>query len=174
MEKLYFMDKRAFDTSLDAVKGLLSQHFGINDTQFAKNENGKPYLKSPMQRLFFSVSHTNERLFIAFSKENVGLDVELLSRKVNYIPIVKKFVKEEQAEILSYTDFLKHWVVKESVIKWLGGSLSQDLKAVKWIKNQVYYKETPLPLKPHVFTFDDYLICLFGERDFTCISPTPF
>ena len=165
MEKIFYTDKCAFAHSNEALEYLLSHAFGINDAKIAKTENGKPYLEN-YPRVHFSISHTDDKLFFAFSSDNVGIDAEKITRKVCFQPIVKKFAKIEQDEISSSADFLKHWIAKEAAIKWLGATIASDLSALYFIKGELFYKQLPLPVHVHFFTLENHLVCVCAEREF--------
>lgn len=171
MEKIFYADKRKFGSSTAAVQKILSDFYQMEDVKIVKNENGKPYLDNPPFPLFFSVAHTDDALFIALSRDNVGLDVERIDRKVNYHAIVSKFEKAEQTEILSREDFLLHWTAKESAIKWLGGTLAHDLKAISFINGNLSYKSLQLPVQACFIRLEKYLLSICSEKDFSDISP---
>ena len=170
MEKIFYRKVSDFSSSADAVKNLLTERFNIPSPVIKKTENGKPYLQNPCIGLHFSVAHTGNALFIAFSDENVGIDTENIYRESNYPPIVRKFSVEEREEIYSKEDFLKHWTVKEAAVKWLGGSLSQDLKKLVYAKEKLYYEGLELPVRITVKHFDEYLVTVCGERDFSNVE----
>jgi len=111
MEKIFYADKSAYTTEA-ALKKILSDYYKIDNSEILRTENGKPYINGGP---YFSVTHTKNRLYIAFSNEEIGLDAESLLRAPYYETIVQKFSKDEQAEIRSTEDFLKHWVVKEFI-----------------------------------------------------------
>ena len=165
MEKIFYADKSAYSTSEEAVQQLLSRHFGINNAIITRNENGKPFLHvSRDSKLFFSISHTKDYLFITFSQNNIGIDAESLTRNIDYLPIIKKFHIDEQITIKSQKDFLYHWTAKESTIKWLGGSIAKDLKNLIFIDNQMKYKGISLPVFFHFQEFNGHIITLCSEN----------
>ncbi len=175
MEKIFYTDKSAYPNSETAVKRVLSEYFNLKNAEIKKNEHGKPYLQNGRDiPLFFSVSHTENRLFIAVSDENVGIDAESLSRQIDYLPIIKRFAPEERKEILSTADFLRHWVAKESAVKWLGGSLAHDLHKLRFVENRLFYGEIEFPTHLVFRNFENYLIAVCGERDFGCAEFIPF
>lgn len=168
MEKIFYTDKSAYPDSKRAVKAILSEYFHLNGVEITKNEHGKPFLANASELpLFFSISHTDSRLFVAFSDENVGIDAENLDRKPDYAPIIKRFPPEERKEILSPADFLRHWVIKESAIKWLGGSLAHDLHKLRFVENRLFYGEIEIPAHLTFHSFEGYILAICSERDFT-------
>lgn len=167
MEKLFCADVSAFSTSTETILFILREHFRIQNATVIRNENGKPYLENTDEKIFFSVSHTKEKLFIAFSSENVGVDAEDLSREPNYLPILRKFPPNEREEIKSKDDFLLHWTVKESAVKWLGGTLAKDLNKLCFYQNTLSYNGLDIPVYVTTRFFDGHVLTVCGERDFS-------
>lgn len=167
MEKIFFAEGSAFPTSISAVERILSAHFGIAKAQISRTENGKPYLSKPEKQLFFSISHTKTGLFIAFSDENVGIDAEILDRKVRYQSILHKFPFEEREEITSLEEFLRHWTVKESAVKWLGGTLAHDLNKLSYVHGVLHYERLELPIHVTTLYLQGHVLSICGEGDFS-------
>ena len=166
MEKIFYAERSAYPTSEHAIKRVLTEYFALPNAKIIRNENGKPYLENG-KSLFFSITHTAERLFIAVSDENVGIDAENLSRSVDFLPIVKKFSSAEREEIHSESDFLYHWTAKECAVKWLGGSIARDLLKLRFIKGKLSYGEIELPANLVFLQRDGILLAVCGERDFS-------
>lgn len=169
MEKLFYTDLSAYDGSMPAVRKILKEYFGVENAVIERNENGKPFLKNADIPLFFSVTHTAKRLFLAFSDENVGIDAEPLSQQRNYFSILRKFPAEERAEIQNTEDFLLHWTVKESAIKWLGGSIAHDLYKLAFIQNRLTYNGLDVPVTLTTKIWDEHILTLCSERDFSTV-----
>ena len=159
MEKIFYTDNFQ-PPSKEAVKEILSKIFGI-DEEIVQNENGKPYLKSG--KLFFSVTHTKNRLFIALSSESVGVDAEHKTRKTNCSALMKKFTLEEQNSLSSPTDFLRLWTKKESVVKYMGGSIVKDLKKIECLHEKAYFDGEELPCHLTELEFDGYILSVCGK-----------
>ncbi len=167
MEKIFYMDKSAYPSTTEAAQDILKSYFQIPDAKILRSESGKPYLDNSTARIFFSPSHTKTGLFIAFSSENVGLDAEQIDREVHYSLLLKRFPFEERAEIISAQDFLRHWTAKESAVKWLGGTLSHDLKKIGFIKDVLSYDGLEIPVHLTFKELEGHLLAICSERDFT-------
>ena len=115
---------------------------------------------------FFSIAHTHNRLYIVVSDMEIGLDCEHRSRSPQYTSIIKKFPLIEQDEILSAETFLMHWVVKESAIKFLGGSIAHDLNKFCYHNQQLSYENKAFPARITLLNHEDYLLCVCGNEDF--------
>ena len=168
MEKIFYTDKNAFSSSEEAVKRILSDFFGLKKNKILRNEHGKPYLENCEERsLHFSVTHTKKRLYIAFCDKNVGIDAEPFQREVPHYPlIVRRFAIEEQEEIHDIHDFLIHWAVKESVVKWLGSSIAHDIKEIAYVDHQVHYGIFALHVTIAQHEHEGNLLCVCSENDF--------
>ena len=171
MEKIFFIDNPSQISSLTAIEHILAEHFQIPHAKIIRNENGKPYLENAKTPLFFSVTHTKELLFIAFSDENVGVDAELLDRQVHYENVLRRFPMEERAFITSTQSFLSYWTVKESAVKWLGGTIAHDLAKLSYANGILSYKQLELPVKITTKVFEGHVISICSEKDF---SNVPF
>ena len=162
MEKIFYVDKSTYTTDV-ALKKILSSVYGVPDAVILRTENGKPFVVGGP---YFSVTHTKNRLYIAFSEEEIGLDAESLSRSPYYETIVKKFAPEEQKEILCTEDFLKHWVVKESAVKYLGGTLALDLHKLKYADSILTYNDKTLPVQLNLLKHEDFILSVCGNGHF--------
>ncbi len=164
MEKIFYTQRSCYPSIECAVKKVLSEHFGITDVNILKTENGKPYLFNA--KLFFSVSHTETMLFIAFSDKPIGIDAEFAQRKIDYSRLLKNFSSEEALEISSTEDFLRHWVAKESAIKQMGGTLANDFKKTAYIQKRIFFNGEQLPLTLSELTFNEHFLAVCCENDF--------
>ena len=162
MEKIFYADKSAFSTEA-ALKKILSELYQIESPKILRTQNGKPYVENGPH---FSVTHTKNRLYIAFSDTEIGLDAESLSRTPYYETIVKKFSPAEQKEIHTSEDFLKHWVVKESAVKYLGGTLALDLYKLHYANGALAYNESTLSVKINLLTHEEFILSVCGNGKF--------
>ena len=116
MEKVFFAKTENFSDSERMIRKVFFEHYRIRDAVISRSETGKPFLENTP--LFFSVTHTKETRFIAVSDENIGIDAELISREIDYRPILSRFPFDEREEIKGKEDFLHHWTAIESTVKW--------------------------------------------------------
>ena len=94
-------------------------------------EDGKPFIAS--LPFMFNISHSGDRVIVAFSPREVGCDVEKKSRSA--LRIAKQFfAKEEYEHLLSIEDeaaiqneFTGLWTLKESVVKCCGEGIRHPL-----------------------------------------------
>ena len=101
---------------------------------------GKPYfIKEP--QLFFNLSHSGNYIGIAFSDNEMGLDIECIKQRKNFGALCEKVLSESEIkflEALSDTDklnlFTLLWTAREALLKDSGlglvglSALSFDIK----------------------------------------------
>ena len=165
MEKIFYVKRGNYPNSECAVKTILVDYFGYNSPVILRTENGKPYLES--NRLHFSITHTKDALLIAVCDENVGIDAEKADKVVDYLPIIKRFCDAERREITDKASFLRHFTAKESAVKWLGGTLARDFRNLQYVEERLSYGAVELPTITVFPPFDDYIISVTSEKDFS-------
>lgn len=156
-------------TDKDRINALLSRLLMISEIssrtgipqkkiKFEFGSHGKPYLKD--SRLQFSLSHTNGAICMAFSEspenpdnQEMGVDIENRSRRVNPIMYKRSLSDEEFARVHSSEDFIRCWVQKEAFLKRLGIGLSRDLRGINTLS------------LPDTAEFDagDYIVGISGK-----------
>ncbi len=166
MEKIFYTDRSLVSSSAKKVKEILASYFAITNATIARTESGKPYLNG-IDGLFFSVSHTDEKWFVAISNQNVGLDAEPLSRKPNLPLLLKRFSSAEREELQSEKDFLLHWTVKESAVKWLGETLAHTLSKLDYYKGGLFYQGLELPVSITNIELEGHILSVCCEKDFS-------
>ena len=75
-------------------------------------DNGKPYVDG--NSVYFSISHSDKLVGLAFSKSKIGLDIEK-KKKRNYREILKHFKIEDES--ITEDNFFQMWTVYEAEYK---------------------------------------------------------
>ena len=123
---------KALSLSLSALLALKSlidmQDKPIESSQLTilRSANRKPYFKD--LDLFFSLSHTDGIALCALCHKPVGIDIEWIDEKVNFLDISKRFFSaEEQAYVSESASpllaFYSLWTKKEACAKLTGEGL---------------------------------------------------
>ncbi len=76
-------------------------------------KNHKPYFKNT-DKLFFSISHSNNIVMVAFNSRNIGLDVEYMYPR-NYTKILERYGRNIKNP--TRQDFYRFWTFHEAEIK---------------------------------------------------------
>lgn len=103
--------KRNIEYSLGRfiVKIGANKFFNINEYEIAEI-NKKPFIKDNL--FYFSISHSNEIIGVAFSNEEIGFDIELMKdRNFDKIARYMKFTCKNKE------DFYKQWTKFEAEYK---------------------------------------------------------
>ena len=135
-----------------------------------KNEFGKPYLEN--NELFFNVSHTNDYVLFAISKDEIGVDVEDLNRYKNN----KSKLDRIKSRICNSFDFeeekkgssiIRIWTIKEAFLKCIGLGLVDDINDIfiDYDNHIINYREWK-NYHFHTFTYDTYQIAIVLMNEF--------
>lgn len=147
----------------DKINSLLSQLLVLSEISrrtglptrkisFRLGTNGKPYLRDG--ELWFSLSHTRGAVAAAFCSDNeIGVDIELRSRKINPDMYRRVLSAEELSKTRSDADFIRFWVQKEAFLKRLGLGITRELRGIA------------VPKLPDtaVYNFGEYVIGASGK-----------
>ena len=130
-------DRRTFLYARTTLKRLLSRYVNCDpqELSIAYNTHGKPYLKNC--DLKFNLSHSRDAVFYAFSMDReIGIDVESLDRKADYLGLAKRFFTRDEAEFLESVPgglrasfFFRLWTSKEAYVKARGKGLMLSLSS---------------------------------------------
>ena len=169
IEKLFYANRADFPISKTAIEKILSESYGIDSPVLSYTKNGKPFL--PGGEIHFSVTHTDEMLFLAFSNEKIGIDAEKITRKVDCAPILKRLHPTICKKIDTNEDFLQIWTVLESAIKYLGGTLACDLKKFSFHNNRLLYDNEPFPVHVYTQVFQNHFVSVCANSfESTCFT----
>lgn len=107
---------------------------------FFYNLFGKPYILGEKN---FSISHTKRALVIATSENEIGIDIQEIT-KIND-KLIKKTCSENEQKILQNCknkdeQFAVFWTMKESYVKMFGKSIFNDTKNILKNINDVNFK----------------------------------
>ena len=110
---------------------LLLTKIGVDISSLHYDENGKPLLNNK----WISISHDEDIVVVALSDENLGVDILSLEKQYDLI--------QKSLGIESKEDFIRTWVVIESLMKYLGLGLKAGYKNIKvdLEKDLVFYKD---------------------------------
>lgn len=162
------------EKSNDLIKHIFKKYydFDFNPNDVKLGKNGKPYLKSG--KFFYNLTHTDGLVMLAVSDKEVGIDAEKF-REDDFSKVVEKYTSQgEKERILTNKDFLCLWTKKESFVKYLGGNVITDAKAVTFEQNYPVFKGEKqtvhtfsIGLNEHVFSvtspykeYDDFILIL--------------
>ncbi len=110
------------------------QYAGEEMPEILCTPQGKPYFsRGPWH---FSVSHTQQAVFCALSRKNIGLDAEKTDRKPD-LRLAQRWLSpmelaQWEAAADQHTALLKFWVLKEAYAKLTGFGIGNHLKSTEF------------------------------------------
>ncbi|MBP3503670.1 MAG: 4'-phosphopantetheinyl transferase superfamily protein [Bacilli bacterium] len=138
----------------------------IDKIEYIYNESGKPYIKD--SSLYFSLSHSNGIIALTVSKEEIGLDIELikdvkdtLSRRImNDLEYnTYQSLNKESKKIY----FFEVWTSKEAYIKKLGTSITLNPSNIS-IEDDVLLKKINISSNEYMIALTNALSITIDER----------
>jgi len=127
-------DAKRFVASRAILRLILSRYLDINprDLEFSYGPNGKPALQTEAYDLRFSLSHSDEVLLCAVSRDvDLGLDIERIRQPIDADSIAERaFSPAVSARIQSLSGlakveaFYSSWVLHEAFVKATGAGLA--------------------------------------------------
>lgn len=131
------LDKKNCILSYLLLCYILNKDYDIFITpKFKYGKNKKPYFEN-IKKLYFNLSHSNNKIAGAVSDCNIGIDIQE-QRKISKSMIKRVLNEKELDDYLSYTKeierkkcFCRLWTIKESEIKRRGSSVLVDLKQIE-------------------------------------------
>ena len=147
--KLYYLIVNKDDIDIDdksdrsKARYVLKQflnYFNIDMPRIELDDNLKPYFKD--SNIYFNYSHCKKYIACAISLHNLGIDIELSTRKISDL-LADKYLDNERDN----QEKIKKWVLKESYskLKGLGIQMIKDIninsikEQNKFIDNKEYY-----------------------------------
>lgn len=150
------------------LNDILENYFFMDTTkvEYIYNEFGKPYIKD--SNLYFSLSHSNGVIALAVSKEEIGLDIELIKDVKDNLAL--KVMNEAEYNIykgLSKNDkisyFYEVWTSKEAYVKKLGSALTLNPSNIN-IDTDVILKNINISNSQYMIALTDATYITIDER----------
>ncbi|MEO8069368.1 MAG: 4'-phosphopantetheinyl transferase superfamily protein [Flavobacteriales bacterium] len=101
---------------------------------FERGQFGKPTMRGTA--LHFNFSDTKDAVIVAIGREELGVDIETMHRRVDHMAVAEHyFTAEEIANINASSEpkrrFLDFWTRKEAILKASGVGIMDDLPALR-------------------------------------------
>ena len=150
------------------LNDILENYFFMDTTkiEYIYNEFGKPYIKD--SNLYFSLSHSNGVIALAVSKDELGIDIELIKDVKDNLAL--KVMNEAEYNIykgLSKNDkisyFYEVWTSKEAYVKKLGTALTLNPSNIN-IDTDVILKNINISNSQYMIALTDATYITIDER----------
>lgn len=126
--------------------------------EFETEPEGKPFFKCT-PNLHFNLSHSGEAIFIVFSSDPVGFDIENKHRKADFLKLARRFFHPAELGLMNNSSkpesiaFLELWTAKEAMLKLLGSGISSGLdKAIVLNDEEGIFNQKKIHLQRYVGT----------------------
>ena len=180
IDSIKSIEKKKIDIVSFAMLYRLYDDINVKKIPIAYNQYGKPFFKS-LKNNFFNISHSKDKIFIAISDKEIGVDVEYKKNDVSLcMKIAKRFYSDYEYELMKERFdknekdcvdlFYRLWTIRESFVKYLGTGLiyekndiviSFDDNDKPYLK---YFKDEKLYQNPCIFeeldNRDNYKYCI--------------
>ena len=134
--------------------------------EYYYNESGKPYLKD--KNIYFSLSHSNGIVALTISKEEIGLDIELIKDvKDNLAKKIMNDIEYNTYQSLNKESkkiyFFEVWTSKEAYIKKLGTSITLNPSNIS-IEEDVLLKKISISSNEYMIAVTNAMSITIDER----------
>ena len=131
-------DRSRFILARSTLRKILGLYTGIEPTgvPLVYNSFGKPILQKDIaNQLHFNISHSEDYVLIAFSKDTIGVDIEHLVAAFPYEELITEVFSPAEIDHIKQsarpdTSFYLYWTRKEAFLKNIGRGLSFPIKAI--------------------------------------------
>ncbi len=130
------VDRERYIIGHGMLRMLLSRYTGIAPKEITtvRGKYGKPYL--PDGSIHFNLSDTKDAVLIAFALEEIGVDLETMTRTVDHDAVAEHYFTRREVEWINTSPdrkrrFLELWTRKEAVLKASGVGIMDDLRVLE-------------------------------------------
>ena len=132
-----------------------------------------PLLPSGMGIVSFS--HCLDGLFIGWSSNNIGVDIERFDRNSNPERIINNYFSYKERKIITSLEnetkvsrFLSYWVRKEAALKFFKGNIFKDLSNLEYLEgsNQILYKSKGIKINSYLIKYEKWFISIASNDKF--------
>lgn len=168
-------DSNRFIVCRGLLKLILAKEIGVDVSriELSKDANKKPFLAF-CPELHFNVSHAENYALIALGVQELGVDVEYLSKDFNFIEILPTVFSAPEISVVLTAEnknktFYKLWTRKEAIVKATGKGIDDNLVEIDVLDEAEYIEASAFQSKQHmqVFSFDvdqDYIGALAFKK----------
>ena len=135
------------------------------DMSIMREESGKPHFND--LPLFFSITHSRALCAVALSNRPVGIDLEFIDQRRNFLDISKRFFSSEECIAIHNStsvakDFFALWTKKEALSKLNGKGLASICADTLTLSDNYCFKEYSIDFEGEAAYMT---LCFDGEVD---------
>ena len=151
------------DAAHNLLRAAIEKKYDIpkNEIVILKDDKGKPFIEG-REDIFVSLSHSKGAVMCAVSDKEVGVDIELCTKRRKSVES-RVFTEREISLLNSAEDedkaFFTLWTLKESYLKAIGTGFADNAKSIEFLSLKYPIESTD---SNFVFTVDEYEGFLFA------------
>lgn len=163
--------RRWEDAQLSLLGRILLKHglntfYDIKNFEICYHSDKKPFLEG--NNIYFNISHTSSLVTCIIADFPIGIDVEFLDKKIDYLDFQPQMTFNEFYRIGNSKNivqsFFSYWTEKEAVIKAHGKGLLIPLKSFEISNNECIIENEKFYLK-EIFIDKNYQCCIAANSD---------
>lgn len=170
-------DQYNFLLARTAVRKLLGRYYNVAPKilHIQTGRYKKPFILAPQQnkkQIHFNISHSENRVWVAFALTPLGVDVEKIPAKLP-IAILENVFSVREIEIIKRSatpqvEFTKLWTRKEACLKATGQGLIDDLTSIEFFDGIHPLQNNTVDLQLFSFTPDDeFMVAVCCHKSYT-------
>ena len=146
----------------ELLRRIVWQELGVSEFSVVRDPDGKPRIAG-QDSFHYNLSHSGNRVVIAWGNGPVGVDVQRMSSNVDKEKMAARFFTTEEQEFIFQQPelveerFYQVWTAKESYLKYLGTGLTKSLSSFSILSPEI------APMLKTKFLPDGYCITLCCE-----------
>ena len=142
--------------------------------KFHVGENKKPHLNFIGPAPYYNVAHSGDRVLIAISSHQVGVDIELINTDFNYIDLLPICFSNEEVQDIGNSQspqirFFELWTRKEALLKATGRGIDDQMPLAPCVDGQHYptiiSSSAPIDWVVNSFNVSNYFGSVAFERN---------
>ena len=165
-----------YRSSRNALRKSLSEIYSVKPSsiKISAKPGESPFLLEKND--FISISHTKGVVLIGWSKNRIGIDIEINSAKRNTSKVFKKIFSEYEIQKMqlrykkSFNKlFLEGWTAKESAIKWLRIKENNKINDWQWnySNNSIFNIPRKINLDIFKLQYKEFIISVSYKSKFS-------
>jgi 4'-phosphopantetheinyl transferase len=138
-------DRSRFATGRRALRFLVSKYL-LEDPltiDIVAQKGEKPFIRHPVTKIRFNISHSGCWVVIALACEELGIDIEKINSSFDYSILLDEYFSNAEQRFIHDAGnptnaFYSLWTRKEALVKALGRGLLENLKKISVLDGQEF------------------------------------
>ncbi|QLE79415.1 4'-phosphopantetheinyl transferase superfamily protein [Francisella sp. Scap27] len=147
---------------------IFAEYFNLSRLKFSTNHSNKPYLENYSDK-HFSISHSGNKIIMAVSSVDIGVDTEIIQPRKNIFSVAKRYFSEYETDVLGGSkniekEFYKLWTLKEAEVKRNSIGIAHGLAKATFTKKNESWASENYPADFVSYFFENSFISICSEN----------